>query len=253
MEIVIGSNRSDIFFKSKKEFNILNILDRSCKELVIEIQHSPINEETLRERESNYRKGNMNLLWIFDLKDSYSIDEVILFTGTTLKMTLIGRHHFTNLFIGEQRVNILLDAEGEYLYNVVSHPKLDYGCVEVERVKRTDFLKSISKVIGSSIVWDAPLKEEKNINVFDYEKVADGNDRLRYMFYVLEKKCFSNEYMYSLMMNMFNIEGVREIIVGRTKSKYMDINKNANCFDIFMTTLSEMDIEYKTIPGSKIK
>lgn len=59
----IQQNKPESLEKSQKRYNIADILVEGT---VIEIQHSPISKEEIRERELAYEK----MIWIFDVKNS---------------------------------------------------------------------------------------------------------------------------------------------------------------------------------------
>ena len=94
------------------------------KNVIIEIQYSPIDYNTLYEREKHYITSDNNLLWIFDIKDKFEIEKLILFNKTTLKLRLKGKHYFTEIFNFNKNPNILLDGGGLYLYQINPQPGL---------------------------------------------------------------------------------------------------------------------------------
>ena len=188
---------ADIRITHAPAFNIQNeegnnILDKSCTTLTIEIQHSPISMKILEKRDLCYTVENANLLWIFDLKNNYSIEKIVLFDGCFYRIKLTKTHYFPKLFLLEHDVNILLDNGGEWLYQIIKKPILDMEYLETKRVSRVSFLDQLRNILRLT-PWRRPIVQTI-CPCYDYEtallkeKIRTKNlDMIRYTFYLLEK------------------------------------------------------------------
>lgn len=196
---------ADIFIRYHNTFNICDIFKINKKNVIIEIQYSPIDYNTLYEREKHYITSDNNLLWIFDIKDKFEIEKLILFNKTTLKLRLKGKHYFTEIFNFNKNPNILLDGGGLYLYQIINIPVYDKELLEVKQISRNIFLKEISYIVSKDIINISNISKNK-IKVYDYENTIiniknisnENKDKLRYIFYVLENIPFST------LKNMFH-------------------------------------------------
>ena len=196
---------ADIFITYYNTFNICDIFKINKKNVIIEIQYSPIDYNTLYEREKHYITSDNNLLWIFDIKDKFEIEKLILFNKTTLKLRLKGKHYFTEIFNFNKNPNILLDGGGLYLYQIINIPVYDKELLEVKQISRKIFLKEISYIVSKDIINISNISKNK-IKVYDYENTIiniknisnENKDKLRYIFYVLENIPFS------ILKNMFD-------------------------------------------------
>ena len=65
---------ADVYIESNDYFNIMldkekKLFEFSKKELIMEIQYSPISDDVLNKRQNFYKTQDRNLLWIFDFHD----------------------------------------------------------------------------------------------------------------------------------------------------------------------------------------
>jgi competence CoiA-like predicted nuclease len=102
LEVVIGSNRVDIYLTS------------SDNNLVIEVQHSPISRQDLIKRENQYP----NLWWIFDLQNSkFTIEHLRTYVEDTYRLKFFkGDSSFMQLLHCSSKAKIFLDNGGTNLY-----------------------------------------------------------------------------------------------------------------------------------------
>lgn len=196
---------ADIYISKNSSFNICDIFNINKGKLVIEIQNSPIDYITLQERDKHYITSDTNLLWIFNIKDKFILEKIILFDETVYKLRLTGKHYFTEIFKFNKNPNILLDGGGIYLYQITNIPDYDKELLQIKRISRKVFLEEISDILSKEILNISPIIKTK-CKIYDYENtiIRIGNisnesiDKLRYIFYVLENVPFC------VLKDMFN-------------------------------------------------
>ena len=185
---------ADIYISNNTAFDICNIFETSKPTLIIEIQNSAISNETLKERNDFYIDDNTNLLWIFNIKDKCVIEKIVLFNETIIRIRLFGKHYFTELFKINEKPIVLLDNGGLFLYLVINKPDYDIDFIEVKKISRNIFLQELSNIINKEIKNISDTTNNK-IKVYDYENSIinikntsnENKDKLRYIFYMLEK------------------------------------------------------------------
>lgn len=130
-EVVIGDHRADIV---------------ASDGAVVELQHSAISPETIRQREAHY---GPNMVWIFDVSDCRSSDdERILFTSKRSQSDpayRTFRWRWPRKHIAEPRARRLLDSGKPYLLDLlILHTDTPaYGAGRL--VSRRDFIEWLNK------------------------------------------------------------------------------------------------------------
>ena len=190
---------ADIYiYNNDKEIELDLLKNYKPKSLIIEIQHSKISEETLKERTLFYQneKIKRELIWIFDLHKKCRIYKIITYTGIQyrIKLTEINSHSFPLLYKNNEINNliILLDNGCKDLYYIKDKINLDNDFIEVEKIDREYFLNQIGEYIEKEIRWNKHMEIDE-IEIIDYEEVLinkeiDENkkDKIRHIFYLLE-------------------------------------------------------------------
>lgn len=171
------------------------------KKLVIEIQHSKITLEVLKERTNFYKNSDekRELIWIFDLENKCKIYKIKLFNEVKYRIKLLDphTHSFTQIYNTNEIKEsiIILDNGNDDIYLVKEQPTLDKDYLEVNKISKNHFLEEINKNIELNkdyLKKMNDLKKEKYI-LFDYETPInelnirdDKKNILRHIFYVME-------------------------------------------------------------------
>jgi len=202
----------DIVIDSTELFNLKNeddrdILDKSCKTLTIEIQHSPIDNDKLLDRDATYRSDDKNLMWIFDTKDKMTVEKIVLFNGYFYRIKLKGKHYFTEMLGWNRKVNILLDNGSKWIYQVTGTTILDVEYVRANRILRKNLLKQFANILAPSKLgtWEGN-DDETLCAVYDYEE-EEINEQISYIFYLMEKiprKYFNVIYLCNMLSKISN-------------------------------------------------
>lgn len=214
-DIFINSleNNIQLYDENKKKI----FKNKNIKNLVIEIQNSKINDNILNERENFYRNENKNreLLWIFNLRNECKIEKIITFDDVFYRIKLnSNKHDFIKLFKNNNESNIILDNNQQYLYIIRNKPNLDNDYIEVSKIKRSSFLNQLNKYIkNEEIKWKGEINKTE-LSLYDYETflntkkniISQENiDKIRYLFYILEKIPILNYFDEHSVNDIFSI------------------------------------------------
>lgn len=225
--------RADIYIKNIENIIIDNnnetIFNDKFKDLVIEIQNSFISEFEILKREYFYKNKNRQLLWIFNLQNTYyDIEKIDFYCKSIYRIKIKGgyisfMHLLNNNFINKP--NLILDPDNNYLYLVKNDYKYNNQFIEVTLLKRTYFLKQI---INHEIKINQKYEEIENLNHINYIKYINSLNTIIFRniqnihicFYIIENLQF--KYFYDNDYNYFINEGF--LIVGEILSNLS--NKN---------------------------
>lgn len=229
--------RADIYIETIKN-NIKDeqgnfIFPENTNSLVIEIQNSNISGDEIMKREYFYKSETRQLLWIFNLKNTYyGIERFVFYCKTKYIIKIKGGYMpFMNLLIKNylynKKPNIILDSGDNYLYLIKNDCKINNQYIEIKLLKRKYFLNQLINSDIKENIKEIEIDYEinymnniKKIYNIDIENKRKRLYNIHKCFYIIENLQF--KYFYDNYYDYFIIEGF--IIIGEILSKLSDKN-----------------------------
>ena len=171
---------ADIFVKNVDAFRLgkENFVGGKGKDLVIEVQHSPISLKDAMAREEFYRTNECELLWVFDISPMpHEVERIMTITKDQSRILFFGPQHagVPNVvkaweLLGK-KPNMILDDGSPTLFFVSEMPKLDEECMSVVCIDRADFMSYIGTYVEIEDGWKRNMKNTVAIKMMDYSKL----------------------------------------------------------------------------------
>lgn len=188
------------------------------------------------EREYFYKNENRQLLWIFNLQNTYyNIEKINFYCKSIYRIKIKGGYISFMYLLNKQLIkkpNIILDPGYKYLYIIRNDYKNSDNFIEISLIKRSYFLEQLINYEKINVEEFEMDYEIECINKIDYVQEINklNNIKVKYntkniedihkCFYIIENLHF--KYFYDDIYDYFIIEGF--IIVGEILSKIS--NKN---------------------------
>jgi hypothetical protein len=171
---------ADIFIENVDALHLdyQNFIGEKGKDLVIEVQYSPISLKDAMDREKFYRTNECELLWVFDIsRFSHEVDRVKTISKEQTRILFFGAQHpgVPNVVKAWEMLghkpNMILDDGSSTLFFVSEMPKLDEECMSVVCIDRVDFMRQIGMYVKIEDGWKHNMKNDVVIETIDYSKV----------------------------------------------------------------------------------
>jgi competence CoiA-like predicted nuclease len=161
------NDNTEVYFCENNKKHIADIyLENELEKLVVEIQHSPICQESIDERTNFYKSNGRKLLWIFDITKKAKVEKIITHQGTTTLINLKSKCYFKNIDPEE----LLLDDGSEYLYKIKKINNFEFENIEIDKkIKRKKLIKKFIKIIKKPI--EIPITPKSEIIIYDCENI----------------------------------------------------------------------------------
>lgn len=147
-------------------------LENNNNKLVIEIQHSPISELHIKERNEFYTKYNRKLLWIFDIKNNSEIIKINTHDKDIQTIKFNKKIYFNTIPYNM----LLLDNGGDYLYKINEIIDDDDEIITIKEViDKKVFINNLVKEYDININYNI-INSITNIKNYDFEKIILSSD-----------------------------------------------------------------------------